>query len=165
MKRSCMSLGCMFAPALLALVGCGAKDELGPPTIVYGQTECEQCRMIISDEPFAAGAALRDAHGVRKIAFDDIGCMLEFAREHPPGLHVVYYVHDHASREWIDAAGAVFVRSDALQTPMASQLAACKSEAQASALRERYPGAPLAFADLLATRVAADSHAKERGSP
>jgi copper chaperone NosL len=124
--------------------------------------------MIISDEPFAAAAVIASSDGVRKVAFDDIGCLLDFLREAPRGARVTSYVHDYETREWIDAAQAVFVRSESLQTPMASNLGACKSRAAAAALVQRFPGVMSGFAELRAAAgvSAGDDRAStERSAP
>lgn len=131
----------------LAVAGCSPPADLGPPAVAYGQTECDLCRMIISDEQFAAGAVVQTADGVKKLAFDDLGCLLNFLREQPGGS-VTCYVHDYETRAWLDAGRAVFLRSAALQTPMASNLAACQAQSAAETLRRRFPGDTMTFEQL-----------------
>ncbi len=150
--RIAMHVAAAFALTLLA--GCGRDDDLNPPQLIYGQTECELCRMIISEEPHAAAAAIVTAEGVRKPGFDDIGCLIRYLQEVPPDTRIVAYVHDYESRKWLDAAQAVFVFSETLRTPMAWNLAACESPAAADALLTRYPGKTTSFAALQAEAAA-----------
>lgn len=160
-----LALGAALAPTG---AGCGRSDDLGPPQIAYGHAECELCRMIISEEPFAAAAVVVAPEGVRKVAFDDIGCLLRFLRDEPPATRVIAYVHDYESGRWIDAGAAAFVRSDDLTTPMASHLAACESPRAAEELLRRYRGAQARLDQLLASDApggTGDALSPERSSP
>lgn len=158
-------------PLLVALLltvspGCGRHEDLSPPKVLYGQAECDLCRMIISDEPFAAAAVIETADGVRKVAFDDIGCLLEFLRQGAgEGVTVTGHVHDYESRTWIPAADAIFIHSEQLQTPMASNLAACASATDADALLGRFSGKVARLPELLATAVEASHSKQERNHP
>lgn len=167
-RRGFYAFVCAAAVLAALHAACARSPDLRPPQIAYGAAECELCRMIISEEPFAAAAVIVDSDGVRKVAFDDIGCLLDFLRDPPRAAQVTGYVHDYETRAWIDAANAVFVRSAALQTPMASQLAACESTAAAAALQRRFPGVTTRLSQLLAPpepTLAADSQSTERSSP
>lgn len=167
-RHATMLLAGISMLAAIPLPGCRRAEDLSPPEVAYGQTECDQCRMIISEVPFAAAAVVAEPDGVRKLAFDDIGCLLDFLRDGAPAARVISYVHDHPSHRWLDASKAVFVRSETLQTPMASHLAACESQTGADALLRRYPGARLDFAELRTRAVpilASDSSMKERSNP
>lgn len=160
----------LLAAALLALAsisGCGRTDDLHPPQIAYGQAECDFCKMIISDEPFAAAAVLQSPDGIQSLAFDDIGCLLQFLREKPSANRIVTYVHDYESHAWLEADKCTFVQSDSLQTPMASHLAACRTREAAAALSARFPGTLNTLEQLL-TRDGKDPHAtqsKEGNAP
>ena len=55
------------------LAACGSPDPEAPPEIAYGLEECSHCRMIISEERFAA--ATRTAGGA-VARYDDVGCLL-----------------------------------------------------------------------------------------
>lgn len=167
MKRRLLRIGAMFA-AVLPAVGCGRSADFGPPAITYGQTECYQCKMIVSEEPFAAAAVIVASDGVQKRAFDDIGCLLDFLREAPTADRAISYVHDHPSHKWLDASRAVFIRSESLRTPMASHLAAAESSAGAEELLRRYAGTTATFEQLRTAAgpgLAADASMKERSVP
>lgn len=127
----------------LALAGCGRERDLGPPKIVYGQQECDECRMIISEERYAAGLAIDGPEGIVKQAFDDVNCMVDVLRRQSAAA--IPYVHDYDTLQWLDARAAHFLHSDNLQTPMASGLASFASRAAAQKLAERFPGKVIDF--------------------
>lgn len=160
MRRSTVAAAAVW---LALAVGCGRSDDRSPPQVAYGQTECEHCKMIVSDEPFAAAACVRGDDGVRKIAFDDVGCLLDYLKEKPDPAPVAMYVHDFKTLRWMPAAQATYVRSDKLQTPMASNLAACETLQAADALLAQYPGDVLTFDDLL--RLKSGTASTSRSSP
>ncbi len=119
------------AVALMVLLGCGGGDEpsAGPPEIRYGLEECNYCRMIISQEKFAA--ATLDENGTA-ISFDDVGCLVDYLRAQrsgrpspgEPAAANNVWVHDHAGDGWIAAEPAWFVRDSRGLTPMGSGLTA-----------------------------------------
>ena len=144
----------MVAAVLLVLVACGGDPTSGPPEIQLGLEECGFCRMIISEEKFAA--ALVDQTGVTT-SFDDLGCLLNHLREQPAVLESRaggaqswgVWVHDHAGGGWIDAAAAVFVRGPRSATPMGSGLVAFASQQAADAHASAEGVDTLAWAALL----------------
>ncbi len=102
------------------LAACGGPEPDAPPEIAYGLEECSHCRMIVSEERFAAATRSADGSIAR---YDDVGCLLaaiEAAGEVPQRV----WVHDADSVEWIDAGTAVFVQEEARATPMGSGLVA-----------------------------------------
>lgn len=107
----------------LVLAGCGGEPAGGPPEIQYGLEECGHCRMIISEEKFAA-ASVDASDTVTR--FDDLGCMVEYLGQQPTPPRRVW-VHDHATGDWIAGETAWFVRDPRGATPMASGLVAFAS--------------------------------------
>lgn len=134
---------------ILGLAGCGNRDDMQPPEILYGQAECDGCKMIISDEAFSAAAVIVSSNSITKLAFDDIGCLLEYRRKQSSAGKVTEYVHDHSTHQWLMASQATLLHSESLRTPMASHLAACASEAEALKLAQRNPGKLVRFEALL----------------
>lgn len=141
MKRNLLPV-LSFALFLLILSACAqGQSEAQPPEIRYGETICEQCKMIISDERFAAGYAREVSPGrFESIPFDDIGDMLAYADAHPEDTVVDWYVHDYNTKEWLDAAQAHYVFSNNLQTPMGQGTAAFADKAAAEALAAEIDG-------------------------
>jgi len=102
------------------LAGCQPNGANRPPTVRFGEESCAECRMIISDERFAA--ALVTATG-EALKFDDIGCLIEHETGQAP-TDGAYWVRDFRSREWLDAREATFVHSPSVASPMGFGLAA-----------------------------------------
>lgn len=109
---------------LIALLPDSEKKTEGPPEIVFGSDSCAHCRMIISDARFAAG--WRDKSG-DETHFDDIGCMVNHARDYPPAQPATFWVHNYHTEEWLDAALASFVIDPSIKTPMSYGIAASDS--------------------------------------
>ncbi len=144
-------LAILSALGLPAIVSCHRDAAPLPPEILYGQQECEQCRMIISDERYAAGIVLELAKGESAaFAFDDVNCMFNFEQEHAPKPILARYVHDCATGRWLDAASAHFLLSDRLQTPMASGVAAAADRQSLEMLQRDNGGRLLDFTTLRA---------------
>ncbi len=81
--------------------------------------------------------------------FDDIGCMVQFAKkrnwiDRPPAR----FVHDYDSPEWLDAGRASFVLSSGIPSPMASGLLAVKDRAQAERYAVRFQGSVRSLSEI-----------------
>jgi copper chaperone NosL len=141
----------LVAGAVFALGGCRREPALEPPAIVYGEDVCALCNMIVDAERFAAGAVVRQPDGrVSGVAYDDIGCLVEFARARPDHALLAVFVKDYETRQWLDARQAVFLHSETLHTPMASGLVALATPAAAGRVRQEHPGEILDYAAVLA---------------
>lgn len=106
---------------LMPVAACGQTE--GPEEIAWGRDACEHCRMIISERPFAA--ELRTSPRKRLYKFDDIGCVVHWAKGQ--GLKLdeqpEFWVMNHADgKTWLDARKAHF-RVD-LRSPMNYNFAA-----------------------------------------
>lgn len=137
--------------AALALTGCGRADETGPPTAHYGDSLCAECGMILSDERFAAATIVADDRGEPiPLLFDDSNCQAEHEKDKPGLAIIARWVHDHGTREWIDARRAFFVYSPGLRTPMASHVAAFGTLDAARNAAEVLGGRVVSFEELWA---------------
>lgn len=121
--------GVVFALAYLQKIG----GEARPRQILLGVETCAECGMVITEEPYAA--ELLTEEGVAK--FCDIGCLLVYrAKHHPHGEGVrAMFVHDWATKEWMRAERAFYVRVPRY-TPMYYGLFAFRSREEA----ERFAG-------------------------
>lgn len=105
---------------------------------------CVFCRMAISQLQYAAEVIDVD-EAVYK--FDDIGCMLRFS--HSRNLKgATWFVMEYDSRTWLPATGAHFVRSPAIQSPMAGGIIALRDRAKAEEYARNFRGDLLRFGDL-----------------
>lgn len=131
------------------LTGCAGDSNAGtppPPVVYFGQSECEACRMIISDERYAAALVVIDKHGRHQgLAFDDIGCLLQHEANEPDVIVAARYIKDAEHSDWLDAATATYLHSQSLTTPMAFHVAALRTRERAAALQAKHPGDVLDF--------------------
>ncbi|MFN4218307.1 MAG: nitrous oxide reductase accessory protein NosL [Candidatus Bipolaricaulia bacterium] len=130
-----------------SLSGCQSSQER-PPQIRYGRDVCAQCGMIISEARFAAAYITK--RGDWRL-FDDIGDMLGFYKVHGEAV-AVFWVHDYEREEWLKAAGAFFVKSSALHTPMGHGIVALSSRERAEQLVRQVQGQLFTFTELLNAR-------------
>lgn len=148
---------------VIALVACGAilggcGDDLGrPPTVRYGEEACAHCRMIISDDRFAAALVTK---GGETLKFDDVGCLVEREAEQgaPPGS--AYWVRDFEGGGWLDALSASYVKSAKVQSPMGYGLTALSPKSSKAEPSLRFADlAPVVAASGLGTdKPATDGH-------
>jgi copper chaperone NosL len=149
----------LILSAALLIAGCAD----GPRDITVGAEECAHCRMIVSEEAFAA--QLRTAQG-RSLVFDSIECMAEFVRDNEASGEVQVggmWVTDFASPgTWLPADEAFFLQSRELRSPMGLNLSAYGSSQDAAAHRQEFGGELLRWADVLEVvadvRVAGEGH-------
>jgi copper chaperone NosL len=113
-----------------AMAGCTSQGA-APAAIDPRNDACAHCRMVVVDGRFAAQIA---APGEEPRFFDDIGCLrsyLEPASGLPPGA--IVFVASYPTKAWIPARAAVYLRSDAVDTPMGSHLVAFGDAAERDA--------------------------------
>jgi copper chaperone NosL len=135
------------AVATLAL-GVTAACGPSPRPIRYGEDACEHCHMLISDPRFAGQLVTRTG---KVYTFDDIGCLAAFvATGAVPAADVksVLVQSFVTSDSVMDAAGALYLRSDELRTPMASNLAALRPGREADSVRAVMGGTLLSWRDV-----------------
>lgn len=122
--------------AALLFTGCNRRTEaVAPPDVRYGQVDCAECGMTVSDERYAAALLTRGADGEQVArVFDDIGCMIEFEREHPEVKVLAPYVKDFESHQWLRADRAAYVQGEQIRSPMGFGLLAADSSEHAAKL-------------------------------
>ena len=147
------SIGVLVMATAGALVGC-AKATAWPPEpgeVRFGEDACANCRMVVSDERFAAQAVTRTGE---TRAYDDLGCLLEAARAAAIEVEGVYV------RAFDGAAGVrgdrgFAIRAADIQTPMGFGFAAFASRDSADAEAARHESASVhSLADLVRTAAA-----------
>jgi copper chaperone NosL len=139
-RTRALGLGAVLALAL----GCGG----GPPqpvAIALDEDICSYCRMAVSERQFAAELVTPQG---RVEVFDDVGCLVDWLREHgrPPGAAA--FVVDFGTGQWLAAEGAAYVRSPELPTPMRHGLAAFADRPAAAAASRELGGEVVAWGDL-----------------
>jgi copper chaperone NosL len=137
-------VGITWVVGTVLAAGCGQADISRPPAIRFGEEACAHCRMIISDERFAAARVDPDGETLK---FDDIGCLVEYeADDLPPAA--AYWVHDFKGPEWLPARAAIFVHSANVASPMGHGLAAVPTPEAARELAADPASRTLRFDEL-----------------
>ncbi|MFN8176830.1 MAG: nitrous oxide reductase accessory protein NosL [bacterium] len=143
------------ACAATLLAACARSKPLLPPSVRWGEDVCSACGMIVSEERFAAAAAVAGQGGrVEMRVYDDIGCLVRDGASAGAGRVLARWVHDHGDLAWLRAEGALYVRSASLQTPMGSGVAGFSSRARAEAFRGQKDGEVLDWTGLTAAGAA-----------
>lgn len=135
------------AAGLVAL--CFAGCEAGPERMRYGQDECADCKMIISDQRF--GAELLTRKG-KVFKFDDLCCMKAFVKRGavaPAEVKLQFAGDFEHPNQFLHVTEAFFLLSDKLKSPMGSDCAAFGSTgAREAALKALGGGKPVLWAEL-----------------
>lgn len=132
-----MNRNIAIAVLVLIVAGCDRRPEaIAPPAVRFGQTDCAQCGMSVADERYAAALVVRNADGEQVgQAFDDIGCMVEYERDHHDVTVLARYVKDFQTHQWVAAERAAYVHDAAIASPMGfGVLATAAPEAAAGAV-------------------------------
>lgn len=112
-----------YIAVLIVLTACAIKPE----PIQFGKDACHQCKMTLMDPKF--GAELVTKKG-RIYIFDDVNCLMDYIKNNDISTESISHllVIDFANPETlIDAGNAFYLMSDAIKSPMASQVAAFSS--------------------------------------
>jgi len=144
----------LFLVLLVSLAGCGGEVGDGPPVVRLGETVCDQCNMIISDERWATATIVDGPRGPEARLFDDFNCQVAHEAEHPDQKVHARWSHSHATNEWQRTEEATFLSSPSLRTPMGSGFAAFGSRAEAEAAQAELTGDVMSF-DAAWTRLGA----------
>jgi copper chaperone NosL len=131
------------------------SGTLHPASIEPGDI-CAFCKMAISQAGFAAQFIDKDGSTFK---FDDIGCMIRYAREADRrNLVAAFFVMDYNDRRWLPAEQATYVKSGKIVSPMGSGLIGFRDRARAQDFAGKNVGRVLLFDDLWKAEVATPPH-------
>ena len=92
--------------------------------------------MAVSDGRVAAALIVEEKDGLRReLLFDDLGCLLAYARKHSEARTIARYVRDYGGERWLVLEQASFLRSESIPTPMRYGIVAFDSVERAEAER------------------------------
>lgn len=135
----------IIAILLISLLSCTAEPE----PLQYGQDACHTCKMTLMDKKF--GAELVSRKG-KVYKFDDVNCMLTFynSGEIQPQDFAYRLVTDFSRpATLIEAADAFYLKSPAIKTPMASQIAAFQHKENMENIKKQSKGIYLVWGELV----------------
>jgi len=136
--------------AVLALAACGKGGDPVPVEIYPEEDVCQTCRMLITDQRFAAECVMKKGRAKK---FDDPICMIRyFDMAKTLGIAKredvrAYFVKDYDTKKWMDAKAAHFVKANVV-TVMGYGVVSFKTKERALQFAEEYKGTPLRFDDM-----------------
>lgn len=122
--------------SILFLQSCSS----GPQPIRYGEDGCDYCKMTITDKKF--GAEIETKKG-KLYKFDDIHCITSFLKSNTvkdADIKNIYIVDFSSAGNLILATQSFFLRSENIQGPMGSHVAAFASEDSLRSFQQRFNG-------------------------
>jgi copper chaperone NosL len=134
----------------LALGACGDGGNPVPVEIYPEEDVCQTCRMLITDQRFAAECVMKKGRAKK---FDDPICLIRyFDLAKTLGLAKredvrAYYVKDYDTKEWVDAKEAHYVKANVV-TVMGYGVVSFEKRERAVQFAEEYKGTLLKFDDL-----------------
>ncbi len=144
-NRNQLATGLAAAILCSTMVSCSVEPE----PIQYGKDACHHCKMTLMDNRFGAEVVSKKG---KIFKFDDTNCLIYFLHtEKLTDQDIAYCLTtDFASPGvLIDARTALFVRSEAIKTPMASNIAAFSNPTNLNSYNETWKGEHLQWTDLM----------------
>ncbi|MFP8489111.1 nitrous oxide reductase accessory protein NosL [Gracilimonas sp. Q87] len=127
----------MVSAVVLLLFATACSQE--PVEIHYASDECAHCKMMITDEQFAAQLVTEKGKALK---FDAIECMAVYHRENKDDLSgsKLWVSNYNDPGTWLDAYEAQYVKSEVINSPMGESLLALPTKEAAEEHIEERPG-------------------------
>lgn len=139
-KKDSMAI---ILPAILFFSSCSPQ---GPESILWNKDQCHECKMTLTDQRF--GTELITEKG-RVYKFDDLYCMIQYAKAHTDiPVRTFYVCHYLSEGELIDAASCKYVFSREFRSPMRGDIAAFANTSDAASYAEKYGAAVLSWEEV-----------------
>lgn len=145
MKKAIITAAILAISSILTVSSCNRTEQTGPPTIMLGDSTCNQCGMIISDERFATSTILQSERGRKALLFDDFNCQQIFERKSPALNITNRWSRDYLSLDWAETEAGWFVNSSQIRSPMASGMAFFQLHSDAEVLSNSMSGEIMDF--------------------
>ncbi len=106
-----------------------ACSESGPAEINLGKDQCDNCKMTITEKPYAA--ELLTSKG-RAYKFDDVSCLTMYESANADKADgATQYLVDFPSGEFVEKSQATLITGGSIKSPMGGNTQAYKDAAQA----------------------------------
>lgn len=134
----------------VAVAACGRGGDPVPVEIYPEEDVCQTCRMLITDQRFAAECVMKKGRAKK---FDDPICMIRyFDMAKTLGIAKredvrAYFVKDYDTKEWLDATKTHFVKANVV-TVMGYGVVSFKNKERALQFAKEYKGTLLKFEDM-----------------
>jgi copper chaperone NosL len=130
--------------AQLLITGCAVE----PRPIIYGDDTCHFCRMTIIDKQHAAEIVTQKG---KVYKFDAVECMLNHANDADQRSMAFFLVNGYTEPgKLVDAAGATYLISEGIPSPMGAFLTAFEDINDAQKAQQKYGGQLFAWNEIMA---------------
>jgi copper chaperone NosL len=122
--------------------------DVKPEPLEYGKDACHTCKMTLMDHKF--GAEIITKKG-KVYKFDDTNCMINFYNSGevaPENIKEILIVDFSKPEKFIDARNAMYVKSEAIKSPMASNIAAFEFNDDLKKLNKAWKGIVMSWGEL-----------------
>ena len=129
----------------VGLCSCSVKPE----PLHFGKDGCYACKMTLIDQKFGSEIVTKKG---KIYKFDDVNCLVGFYKsgfEPADNIQHILIIDFQKPGELVDAKTAKFVKSDALRTPMASQVAAFSADQNPDAIIKEWNGQLMNWEEVL----------------
>lgn len=118
-----------------------------PVKIHYGSEECAHCRMMITDDRFAAQIITKKEKAIK---FDAVECLAAYQAENEKDQEgAVYWFSNYEnSGDWIKFENAVFIKSEVVKSPMGASLLSVSSSEEAEKHLQNQPGKVISWSEI-----------------
>lgn len=115
-----------------------------PAKIHYGSDECAHCKMMITDNRFAAQIVTETGKAIK---FDAIECLADYAGDNKPDLKSakMWVSNFNNPGNWVEANSASIVKSEVIKSPMGESLLAFETKTEMQDHLSEYPGEPVGW--------------------
>lgn len=128
---------------MLNIVAC----QSGPEPIAYGEDNCANCMMTISDPKY--GAELVSDRG-KIFKFDSIECLADYSTKVDVKTIKSMWVTDFSEKgSFLNANDAKYLKSENLRSPMGLYLSAHKNREKLNSVKTEFGGDELGWNELV----------------
>ncbi len=125
--------------------------EVGTEPIRFGEDQCDECKMTISDHRFGAEIVTKKGK-IKK--FDSVECLIDFVRDNGDQNLKFQMVVDYKNpKSLIEAQNAGYLISKKLPSPMGGFISAYQSTDLAKAQQKELAGAVYSWSNLKSLRI------------
>jgi len=133
----------LFLALMVLLTSCSQQ----PAEIHYGSDECAHCKMMITDDRFAAQLVTETGKAYK---FDAIECLAQYTSANKSELESakLWVSNFQYPGTWVEAGKAFIVKSKVINSPMGESLLAFETEQQMQDHLAEYPGKQITWQRL-----------------
>ncbi|HEY3406309.1 MAG TPA: nitrous oxide reductase accessory protein NosL [Ohtaekwangia sp.] len=136
----------LFILMLLTFMNaCSVKPE----PLQFGKDACYACKMTLMDQKFGSEIVTKKG---KVYKFDDVNCMIGFYKSgYEPQENIAHHLVIDFMKpgELIDVKSAQYIRSEAIRSPMASQVAAFNTTQDLDSILKEWNGHALTWEKLV----------------